>query len=59
MCVERVEMVQGAKYGRVVFTSPFYIPLFLRGEQFVEFVVEGKQMWGRRYIGGIDGVLTL
>ncbi|MQL90391.1 hypothetical protein Taro_022984 [Colocasia esculenta] len=59
VCVEKMEMVQPPKYGRVVFNSPSLLPLLLIDEQFAEFeMVQGMRMWGRRCSPLIDGALN-
>ncbi|KAM0935791.1 hypothetical protein DsansV1_C27g0196591 [Dioscorea sansibarensis] len=54
-CVERVMMERTAigvapMYGRIIFTSDALIDILLNGERVVKFVINGRHVWGRKYI---------
>ncbi|KAH7682971.1 hypothetical protein IHE45_05G153600 [Dioscorea alata] len=54
-CVERVMMERTPiratpMYGRIIFTSDALIDILLNGERVVKFVINGRHVWGRKYI---------
>ncbi|XP_073002612.1 uncharacterized protein [Typha latifolia] len=58
-CIERVMMERTATgitpmYGRIVFTSESFIGLVLNGERLVKFVINGRQLWARKYVPRVN-----
>lgn len=58
-CIERVMMERTPPgvtpmYGRIVFTGESFIGLVLNGERLVKFMVNGRQLWARKYVPRIN-----
>nr|CAD1835082.1 unnamed protein product [Ananas comosus var. bracteatus] len=58
-CIERVMMERTPPgvtpmYGRIVFTGESFIGLVLNGERLVKFMINGRQLWARKYVPRIN-----